>query len=297
MSGVNDVTVRHVDPEVLRRQQERQAELEREAARLREQVAAARAVADRARGSAREAELQHDTLDARVTALQASLVATNVALRDLQTRSAHVSHSLAATISAARAAAGRADADADAADAELKRLDRMRASLDDELRAAREALQRHDLSALAPARQAAATADARLAELDRSNARTLAVLAALASDPVLGALADAMVSEAEAVGLSVVDAWVEGAAWEIAFRDAEGRLFRLAEAERSQSAVAARDARLAVLVGNAALGDAACGLTLRRLVERLRRRGIAVTVRTGTGHGRRDARVRLQEKT
>lgn len=292
MSGLKEIDVRAVEDRILANNAARRAEIGVEIARLRGDLRGARDAAGSARSSLADVESRHSALRARLSALQAELDANTRALTELARRSVQVADDLASTIKSASGAAGSADRAASEVDADRASLEQARRGLEAALVAARSALDQHDLSQLTPARRAADEADAQLSSLQARESESLAVLAALSADPTMGALVDAMVAEAASVGLTVERALAEGTDWEITFRDAEQRLFRLAAEARGAVEVAARDHRIAVLIGDSAESDAQCAATVRALLERLRKRGVFATARTGPQTGAASARQR-----
>ncbi len=297
MSGRKDFEVRAVSDEERQAAARRQREREREAARLAEARADAQKAVDRARAAMAGAQQQSQALAARVGAAQREMAANAAALRDLQARSEALSRNLHNTIVHAGAAADLARESAESARAEVDRLQGVLREASAEMQRAVAAQRQFDQQVLAPTRAALERASATLDELERSAAANLAVLAAMNRDATLGVLVNAMVDEADRAGLSIARAWQEGQDWELQFRDAEGRLFTLAAARTRELQSVKEDARLAVLIGESPEGDEACSLTVAQLVQRLRERGIAVTVRMadpdGTGvAGRRGEKER-----
>jgi hypothetical protein len=205
-----------------------------------------------------------------------------------------VSRTLSDTV--ARAAAGAREA-REAAEAAREQLARARQAQRDAAATLQKTLddrRSFAQSVLAAAWGAQEDASKSIDALETQAATNRVTLAAMSKDATLGVLVNALVEEADAVGLALAQAFYTDNDWSLQFRDAGDRLFTLVAAKKGELDVLRMDNRVAIVVGESPETPGACSLTVAQLMNRLRGRGITVSSET-TEPVPADATVRRAE--
>lgn len=280
-----------------------QAERARQAS-AREEVARAGNDVARGRSALSEVAVQRAALAGQVTALQGRLDQLSAQRGELRRRLREMKAETERTQERAEEIAGRVDEVWEDVRVQLSELDALRRELEQDLASAREALHDLDASDAVEGLARVEQADAEHAELSLERAVLDAQVQAFAANPTLGIVVDQILGAAGDLGYSVTRVFETEEGVEFHIRNAQQETLRIAaetSAREFEKLTADPDLQLVLRgLGHPTVG--ACIADTHELLERLRERGVAVTLVTGgeprprllAGQGSREGREERQ---